>query len=382
MDLSFFNSLGAAVNHESDDASQAGGLFLSQESFNAILTLERKRTARSKRPFILMLLTADFEDGAKDSLLAAKLTPFLNSSIRNTDRIGWYLRNKVMGIIFTEIGEGPIQAAADIIVARVRESLYACLGPNAANMVRMSLFFYPEEYGDPADKFNPEPALYPDIAHRNSEKRVSLFVKRVIDVTGSIFIVLLMLPFMLVISVLIKLTSDGPVFFKQERIGRFGKRFNLLKFRSMHVNNDSSIHKQYVSKLITSDDTLPETDSTGQVYKITNDPRVTPIGRFIRKTSLDELPQLLNVLMGDMSLVGPRPPILYELDCYDIWHRRRVLEMKPGITGLWQVQGRSRTTFNEMVRLDIRYTKEWSLWLDIKLLFLTPWVVFMGKGAY
>jgi lipopolysaccharide/colanic/teichoic acid biosynthesis glycosyltransferase len=117
-------------------------------------------------------------------------------------------------------------------------------------------------------------------------------------------------------------------------------------------------------------------------YKITKDPRVTPVGHFLRKTSLDELPQFFNVLLGDMSLVGPRPAIPYECEEYDVWHRRRLLEMKPGITGLWQVRGRSATTFDEMVRIDIKYVQEWSLWLDIKIILQTPWVVLKGKGAY
>jgi lipopolysaccharide/colanic/teichoic acid biosynthesis glycosyltransferase len=172
--------------------------------------------------------------------------------------------------------------------------------------------------------------------------------------------------------------------FRQERVGQFGKRFTFLKFRSMYVDNDPSIHKQYICKLIKCADTLPGANGNGteKVFKITDDPRVTRIGRILRRTSLDELPQIWNVLMGDMSLVGPRPPIPYELENYDLWHRRRILEMKPGITGLWQVYGRSRTTFDEMVRLDIRYTIDWSLWLDIKLLLHTPWAVVTSKGAY
>jgi lipopolysaccharide/colanic/teichoic acid biosynthesis glycosyltransferase len=117
------------------------------------------------------------------------------------------------------------------------------------------------------------------------------------------------------------------------------------------------------------------------VFKLTNDSRITPIGHFLRKSSLDELPQLINVLMGDMSLVGPRPPIPYECELYDIWHRQRLLSCKPGITGLWQVMGRSRTTFNEMVRLDLKYIREWDLWLDIKILFMTPKAVVNGSGA-
>jgi lipopolysaccharide/colanic/teichoic acid biosynthesis glycosyltransferase len=122
--------------------------------------------------------------------------------------------------------------------------------------------------------------------------------------------------------------------------------------------------------------------NTPGVYKLSNDPRITSIGNFLRKTSLDELPQLINVLKGEMSLVGPRPPIPYECELYDIWHRRRLLSVKPGITGLWQVTGRSSTTFDEMVRLDLKYVNEWSLWLDIKLLLKTPCVILTGKGGY
>ncbi len=118
------------------------------------------------------------------------------------------------------------------------------------------------------------------------------------------------------------------------------------------------------------------------VYKMTDDPRITRIGRFIRRTSIDELPQFLNVLRGDMSLVGPRPPLAYEFQEYDIWHRRRVLEIKPGLTGLWQVSGRSRVRFDDMVRLDLQYARDWSLWLDIKILLETPKAVLMGDGAY
>jgi lipopolysaccharide/colanic/teichoic acid biosynthesis glycosyltransferase len=118
------------------------------------------------------------------------------------------------------------------------------------------------------------------------------------------------------------------------------------------------------------------------IYKIVNDPRVTPLGRFLRRSSLDELPQFFNVLKGDMSLVGPRPPLPYEFERYFTWHRRRVLEIKPGITGLWQICGRSKTSFDEMVRLDLRYAREWSLWLDLKILLETPIAVIFRAGAY
>jgi len=386
MELSFLNSFGSPVDRESDHFHEPDGSCLSEESFNEVLGLERKRTARSKRPFILMLLNiADFPDGNNGGhVLRKRLISYLKSSIRDTDTIGWYLDDKVIGIIYTEIGDCSTKIASDIIIARVREGISNCFGPEKSNSIRISLFFYPEEFGDSSDKSSPEPVLYPDIAQRNSTKKVSLFIKRAIDIVGSISILILFLPLMIAVSLLVRFTSEGPVLFRQERIGRFGKRFAFLKFRSMFVNNDPSIHKQYVSKLISCADAdkVPGSDESKCVFKITDDPRVTPVGAILRRTSLDELPQFLNVLRGDMSLVGPRPPIPYELDCYDIWHRRRILEMKPGITGLWQVYGRSRTSFNDMVRLDIRYISEWSLWLDIKLLLQTPWAVVTGKGAY
>jgi lipopolysaccharide/colanic/teichoic acid biosynthesis glycosyltransferase len=170
------------------------------------------------------------------------------------------------------------------------------------------------------------------------------------------------------------------VFFKQQRVGERGKPFTMLKFRTMHVNNDSAIHKEFVSKLIKGA-TPVGGDGGNAAFKIVNDPRVTPIGRLLRKSSLDELPQLWNVLRGDMSLVGPRPPLSYEVEQYKPWHYRRVLEAKPGITGLWQVSGRSRTNFDDMVRLDLRYAKNPSAWMDIKILLATPKAVISGKGA-
>jgi lipopolysaccharide/colanic/teichoic acid biosynthesis glycosyltransferase len=151
----------------------------------------------------------------------------------------------------------------------------------------------------------------------------------------------------------------------------------------MYINNAPTIHQEYIRQFIAGKETAEKPDSKAPtVYKITNDPRVTPVGRFLRKTSLDELPQLWNVLFGEMSLVGPRPPVPYEFEIYEYWHRRRVLEVQPGITGLWQVSGRSRTKFDEMVRLDLRYCRSWSLWLDLKILMATPRAVLSGRGAY
>ncbi len=171
--------------------------------------------------------------------------------------------------------------------------------------------------------------------------------------------------------------------FRQQRVGQYGRCFTFLKFRSMHTDNDHSVHKEYATKLIAGKlehETVQR--KCKSVYKLTNDTRITRLGKFLRRTSLDELPQLVNVLKGDMSLVGPRPAIPYELAAYQTWHRRRVLEVKPGITGLWQVTGRSSVKFDEMVRLDLRYATSWSPWLDFKILMRTPRAVIGGAGAY
>jgi lipopolysaccharide/colanic/teichoic acid biosynthesis glycosyltransferase len=261
-------------------------------------------------------------------------------------------------------------------------------------MIRFRFYRFPDE-GKPDDSGNGGSAnfnFYPDYPRKNKKRKTSYLIKRVIDVIGSSFGILLFSPFFILIPIGIKLTSPGPVLFRQERVGQYEKKFMFLKFRSMYVNNNPEVHKAFVQTLIANkmggDVTREGGQKTGgnaaekKVYKITKDTRVTPFGYVLRKTSLDELPQFINVLKGEMSLVGPRPPIPYELEKYDIWHLRRVLEVKPGITGLWQVTGRSSTTFDEMVRLDLQYATKWSLRLDIKILLKTPGAIVAGKGAY
>jgi lipopolysaccharide/colanic/teichoic acid biosynthesis glycosyltransferase len=208
-------------------------------------------------------------------------------------------------------------------------------------------------------------------------------VKRAMDVFGSAMALIVLSPLFLAVALAIKVTSPGPVIFRQKRIGQYGVPFTLLKFRSMCAVNDPQIHKEFVTRFIAGNAVPAATQGNGHaVYKITKDPRLTRIGGLLRKTSFDELPQFLNVLRGEMSLVGPRPPLIYELEAYDVWHRRRLLEAKPGVTGLWQVNGRSRIQFDDMVRLDLRYAQSWSLWLDVKILVKTPFVMFSGAGAY
>jgi lipopolysaccharide/colanic/teichoic acid biosynthesis glycosyltransferase len=202
------------------------------------------------------------------------------------------------------------------------------------------------------------------------------------DIVGSIIALIVFSPLFALIALAIKLTSRGPILFKQTRIGQYGTMFTFLKFRSMKCENDPTIHREYVKRFITGEvDSRRAGHSRSVVYKIQEDPRITRVGKFLRKTSLDELPQFINVLKGNMSLVGPRPPIPYEVEMYHVWHRRRVLEAKPGITGLWQVSGRSRTKFDDMVRLDIRYARTWSVWRDLMILLQTPLAVLSGEGA-
>ena len=286
-----------------------------------------------------------------------------------------------MGVIFSELNDQDIVQAQGLVWQRVQSGLCKALSPPELRQVDVSLHVFPEgcDVGDTCQPSNK--VLYPDLHLECSLRSVDLTMKRAMDILGSLAALILLSPVFVLIAAAIKLTSRGPILFRQDRVGQFGKRFAFLKFRSMKVNNDAAIHKEYVQKLISGE--LNQDSETGSpVFKIQNDPRVTAVGRFIRRTSLDEIPQFLNVLAGHMSLVGPRPPIPYELEKYDTWHRRRVLSMKPGITGLWQVVGRSRTTFDEMVRLDIRYIREWSFWLDLRLLLATPWVVISGKGGF
>lgn len=210
----------------------------------------------------------------------------------------------------------------------------------------------------------------------------SLFLKRVLDVSSALFVIIFGMPFYLLIAALIKLTSTGPVLFVQDRIGQDGVPFKFYKFRTMVQNNDQEMHKQFATNFIKGnvmDETNPSNGQ--QVYKIVNDPRVTPIGRFLRRTSLDELPQFINVLKGEMSLVGPRPPLSYELAHYKEWHKKRLFA-KPGLTGLWQVSGRSTVPFEEMVALDLYYIENWSLLFDLKIILRTIPVMFFGFGAF
>ncbi len=350
------------------------GLYV-QDFFRERVCLERKRTERSGKPFMLMLLHPAVP--TSDEVVQA-IASTLFSTTREIDLKGWYQTGSVIGVIYTEIDQVR-KSFRETVRSKLLAQLGRVLKPDQLNRLKISCHFYPEEKKKIRNDFGFDKVLYPD--RTGPEKRkTSLLLKRLVDISVSLALLILFLPLFLVIAAGVRLTSEGPVLFRQRRIGRFGVGFTFLKFRSMYLNLDSRIHREYVRKLISGQ--LNKDSEQDSVYKMTKDPRVTPFGRLLRKTSLDELPQFLNVLKGDMSLVGPRPPIPYELTDYDTWHRMRILGMKPGITGLWQVMGRSSTSFNEMVRLDLKYIREWSIWLDLKILFKTPWVVIACRGAY
>jgi len=366
---------------DSTSAVERGAL--NEDSFKRVIAVERKRTERSKAPFVLMLLeVANHQNLERTKRALDCIVAALLAACRDTDLVGWYKENCVVGVMFTGLVIGDRNSILGAILNRVSNTLRNELTFEQFSQISISFHLFPDDWENDKPGRPSNSALYPDLTNHNGGRKSLLVVKRAIDLLGSAAITTLCLPLFAAIAIAVRVSSKGPILFRQERIGQFGQTFTFLKFRSMVADNDHSVHQEYVTKLI-AQDAEAELQPSGKnaIYKLTNDKRVTTIGKFLRRTSLDELPQLINVLKGDMSLVGPRPPIPYELAAYQTWHRRRVLEVKPGITGLWQVTGRSRVKFDEMVRLDLRYATSWSPWLDVKILIRTPLAVIRGSGA-
>ena len=348
-----------------------------------MLYLERKRTERSGRSFVLMLLKSVklLAGGSQDSL--DKVLQALSNSTRDTDITGWYKQDSAIGVIFTELGEGvDVKSVAGFLLARVTGALSGVLGAGEIGEIQLSFHVFPENWDQGGNFHEVEADLNDGLFHETTPSAAAKIAKRSMDIMGSLLALMIDLPLFVVIAIAIKLTSRGPVFFGQERVGQYGRKFRFLKFRSMYVNNDDAVHREYIRKFMADEDGCGQESGAKPLYKLVDDPRITRIGRFLRKSSLDEIPQFINVLKGDMSLVGPRPPLPYEVEQYRVWHRARILAAKPGITGLWQVKGRSRVKFDDMVRMDLQYAKSWSLWLDIKILLQTPAAVFTASGAH
>jgi lipopolysaccharide/colanic/teichoic acid biosynthesis glycosyltransferase len=210
-------------------------------------------------------------------------------------------------------------------------------------------------------------------------RRAVAVLRRAFDFVVGLLLILLLSPVLIGVALAVRLDSRGPAFFRQRRVGHEEREFTLFKFRSMRVDADPRGHREYVTALINGEASTPD-GGRENLYKLAVDNRITPVGRWIRRWSLDELPQLFNVVRGDMTLVGPRPAIPYEVGEYPAWYRAR-FAVKPGLTGYWQVSGRSERTYEEMVRLDIEYVERRSISLDLLILLKTPWVVLSRKGA-
>jgi lipopolysaccharide/colanic/teichoic acid biosynthesis glycosyltransferase len=355
---------------------------VTEDVFRRMISLERKRSERTQRPFVLLLMdTGRTQPTEKNGQILLDILSALQTATRETDVMGWYEMNSVVGVMFTEITlENNLILST--VLGRISDVLRQRLTSEQFSEIKFSFHLFPKDWDPNNPERQSDPTLYPDLNKRDGTNRFGRTIKRGMDIFGSLLLLVLLSPLFFVVAAAVKLTSKGPVFFQQQRIGEHGIPFTFLKFRSMYINNDSSQHKEYVRQLIAGQAVKHPTNGTGEgVFKLTNDSRITPVGSFLRRTSLDELPQLINVLRGEMSLVGPRPPVSYEVESYAAWHRRRLLEAKPGITGLWQVYGRSRVGFDEMVRLDLRYARDCSPWLDLKILLQTPRAVIDGNGA-
>ena len=333
------------------------------------LQREKRRAERSN----LALSVAEFWLESPSGAIQGgeqRLLSLLLSVTRETDIVGSLGRGRV-AVILTDTG-------ADGAIAFRQKVAERASGLYMASLARTypdSLF--EELCSTDRPKADTDPLL---LDARRPAQRLPFALKRCLDVVGASTAIVLFSPIMAMAAVAIAATSPGPIVFRQVRVGRHGVPFSFYKFRSMYANSDDRIHREYVTSIIKKS---PQADSDKQKAwsKLEHDPRITPVGRFFRKTSIDELPQLFNVLQGHLSLVGPRPPLPYEAAEYESWHLRRVLEVKPGITGLWQADGRGATTFEDMVRLDLHYVKNWSLLLDIKILFKTVLVVIRRQGA-
>jgi len=352
---------------------------LPQSSFLEMLSRENKRTERTGFAFILILIERSGIPGPIDKHFERVISALAFSN-RSTDIKGWYRQGSILGMIFLDIVTASAESTSLSLQKKVRSALSNTLGMSEVDEFHVSSHVFPqdwrEQHGlDLVGSIAPcEPLEERKVSRRD------LFLKRALDIAGSLLAIVMMAPLFVLLAVGIKLTTRGPIFFRQKRVGQHGRIFEFLKFRSMKEGNDAVIHREFIEELIKAGSSDPLKEHP--VYKLTSDPRVTALGGFMRRTSLDELPQFFSVLRGDMSLVGPRPAIPYEVECYDLWHRRRFLSMKPGITGLWQVEGRSRTTFDDMVRLDLRYVTSWTIWIDLKILLRTPRALVSGAGAY
>ena len=355
--------------HEGTDDLNPRGI-LSRHQFVKQIRLEKRRTDRFKVPLSMMLYQIDAEQRGKPGQFGA-LVDLLRQSKRETDVIG-YLGDGLVGVLLVHTNADGMQSYARKVQALAGDLVFSSTSGTYPDQVFEKII--------EVDRIEPDTLPY-FLEYDTEHGSLQRILKRCMDIVGAVVLLLLAAPIMLVAAIAVKTTSPGPIIYTQMRLGRKGVPFAFYKFRSMTVSADENVHREYVTRLIEGkNDEANQGDSDKPVYKLQGDSRITRVGSFLRKTSIDELPQLFNVLKGDLSLVGPRPPIGYEAELYQPWHLRRILEGRPGITGLWQVEGRNRVTFDEMVRMDLRYTRTWTLWMDIKILMKTVGAVLRFDG--
>jgi lipopolysaccharide/colanic/teichoic acid biosynthesis glycosyltransferase/GGDEF domain-containing protein len=379
------------------------GLY-SQNFFFLRLKEERERSKRTETPFSLLtldvgrlsaVLNGNARRSSKGNLQKDLLTK-LARELRTIDIKGWLDLNTA-AVLMPGTESSGARACQEKVSRMISENWPHARDLSLTEYLRVSAFgnggsgvtessthasdpITGHELGEPENHL---PYVYADILKRRPHSSARSRAKRIIDIIGAAVGLLIAAVPMLIVAVLVKLTSSGPVLFRQKRVGFLGRPFTFLKFRSMRAGADEAIHRSFSREFINGNGkNVNNGTKECPLYKLKKDPRITRFGHFLRRTSLDELPQLFNILRGEMSLVGPRPPIPYEVNEYKPWHSRRVLEVKPGLTGLWQVSGRSQTSFNDMVRLDLQYADNWSFWLDVKIIFKTFRAVFSAKGAY
>ncbi len=379
-------------------------MFYPRAFFQQRIKEERFRTYRTGSPFSVVFFSPFklFAAGSKNKKRAIqKIVEFVDQDARETDIKGWW-DGRTIAILLPDSKRGDALVLVDRLFSRIQTMNLELV--KSAEEASFEIYTFPntryletslndereEEdskipkhkstQNSPQMDFSTTPLNQNSII-QNGFKKYEELMKRCFDIIVSLIGLIMSSPLFLLCAVLIKLESPGPVFYRQTRVGMGGKLFTFLKFRSMYHNSDEEIHKNHVENLMNGRVGLSRDGRRGETsYKLTEDKRITRIGRFLRRTSIDELPQLINVIKGDMTLVGPRPHPVYEVVQYSPWQGHR-LDVKPGVTGLGQVFGRSGTEYEDVYRLDLRYLKKNSLLLDIDILFRTLHVVLSGRGA-
>ena len=344
---------------------------LSPADFSARVLHEKRRSERSARPLSLVVYGFGGEAGDEPTLVG-HLLDALHALTRESDVFG-RLPNGSIALLCMDTDEDGMRHVIAKLGARAGSLPFT---PVAAT--------YPDQLFDAIAKGLDVRSETDELlaSEGTRQSRCGYVGKRALDVTLALVALVLAAPLMLLTALAITVESPGPIIYRQKRLGFGGVPFVFYKFRSMWSGVDDRVHRDFAVQFIKRAEERFESPLKAPTpYKLSADKRITRVGRLIRKTSIDELPQLINVLKGDMSMVGPRPPIPYEAANYESWHLRRVLGVKPGITGLWQVEGRSRVGFNEMVRMDLRYVRDCALWLDLRILMKTVRVVLTCDGA-